>query len=101
AKVVYPNAVFMLGKMLNALMLDKLEQDLARIQRTNDLVLAGTRLYGPEFPRVIAEAIPGRERPYEYVEVVLIQPSQDLGEIAYDIIRRSRLAGYGGLIARW
>ena len=46
AKVIYPNAVFMLGKMLNALMLDKLEADLARIRRTNELVRAGTEIYG-------------------------------------------------------
>jgi NTE family protein len=35
ARAVYPNALFMLGKMFNALMLDKLEADLHRSRRTN------------------------------------------------------------------
>lgn len=102
AKVIYPNAVFMLGKMLNALMLDKLEADLARIKRTNELIRAGTEIYGPDFPAKIAEGISGRKRrPYREIQLVLIQPSQDLGEIAWDIIRRTELRKYSGVMARW
>lgn len=100
--VVYPNAMFMLGKMLNALMLDKLEADLARIERTNELVRAGTALYGPEFAQKIADQMSGRHtRPYVDMRVVLIRPSKDLGEIAFDVIRRTRLAKYKGVMARW
>jgi NTE family protein len=97
---VYPNAVFMLGKMLNALMLDKLEADLARIYRTNELIRAGTEIYGPEFAAKIAEGIHGRRgRPYKEIKLVMIQPSEDLGEIAYRIIRTTRLEKYGGMMA--
>jgi len=100
--IVYPNAVFMLGKMLNALMLDKLEADLARIRRTNELVEAGTRLYGPEFRHRLAEEMSGRmSRPYVKTQVVLIRPSRDLGEIAFDVIKRTRLKKYKGVVARW
>ena len=102
AKVIYPNAVFMLGKMLNALMLDKLEADLARIYRTNELIRAGTKIYGEEFAAKIAEGISGRRgRPYKEIKLVMIQPSQDLGEIAYRIIRNTKLEKYGGMMARW
>jgi NTE family protein len=102
ARVVYPNAVFMLGKMLNALMLDKLEADLARIHRTNEVLEAGTRAYGPGFSEVLARDVPGREgRPYRKIDVVLIQPSQDLGQLAWDVIRDSRLQSYSGVMARW
>jgi NTE family protein len=100
--VVYPNAVFMLGKMLNALMLDKLEADLARIRRTNELVEAGTRIWGPEFRQRLAEEMSGRRsRPYVKTQIVLIRPSRDLGEVAYDVIRRTRLKKYKGVMARW
>ncbi len=100
--VVYPNAVFMLGKMLNALMLDKLEADLARIRRTNELVEAGTRIWGPEFRERLAQEMSGRRsRPYVKTEIVLIRPSRDLGEVAYDVIRRTRLKKYKGVMARW
>ncbi len=102
AKVVYPNAVFMLGKMLNALMLDKLEADLARIYRTNELIRAGTEIYGPDFAAKIAQGISGRRgRPYKEIKLVMIHPSEDLGEIAFRIIRTTKLAKYGGMMARW
>jgi NTE family protein len=102
ARVVYPNAVFMLGKMLNALMLDKLEADLARIHRTNEVLEAGLAAFGPEFAKVLARDVPGREgRPYKKIDVVLIQPSQDLGQVAWDVIRGSRLKRYSGVMARW
>jgi len=102
ASLIYPNAVFMLGKMLNALLLDKLEADLARIERTNQLIRAGTEIYGPDFARKIAEGIRGREgRPYKEIELVLIQPSRDLGEIAHEHMQRTRLKQYTGMMARW
>jgi NTE family protein len=102
ARVIYPNAVFMLGKMLNALMLDKLEADLARIRRTNELIHAGTEIYGETFAEKIAEGITGRRgRPYKEIQLVMIQPSRDLGEIAFRIIKRTRLDSYGGVMARW
>lgn len=102
ARAVYPNAVFMLGKMLNALMLDKLEADLARIVRTNEVVEAGTRVYGPDFPERIASWITGRQsRPYEKVQVALVRPSRNLGEVAYECMRRTNLARHSGMMARW
>lgn len=102
AQMIYPNAVFMMGKMLNALLLDKLEADLARIERTNQLIRAGTEIYGPEFARKIAEGIRGRQgRPYKEVELVLVRPSRDLGEIAHEHMQKTRLEHYGGMMARW
>lgn len=101
-RVVYPNAMFMLGKMLNALMLDKLEADLGRIERTNELVRAGTAAYGPEFPQKMADAMSGRRsRPYVEMQVVLIRPSRDLGELAFEVIRRTMLKNHSGVMARW
>ncbi len=101
-KVIYPNAMFMLGKMLNALMLDKLEADLARIHRTNEFVRAGTAAYGPAFAQTMADAMSGRNsRPYTEIQVVLIRPSKDLGEVAFDSIRRTMLKNHKGVMARW
>ncbi len=101
-KIIYPNAMFMLGKMLNALMLDKLESDLARIKRTNELVAAGTRVYGPGFSQKMADEMSGRRsRPYVEIQVVLVRPSKDLGEVAFDVIRRTKLKNHKGVMARW
>lgn len=102
ARAVYPNAIFMLGKILNALMLDKLEADLGRIHRTNQLIEAGRALYGDDFNEKIGAAITGRAgRPYEKIDVELIQPSRNLGQLAYEVMRRTGLRRYSSVMARW
>jgi len=99
--IVYPNALFMLGKLLNALLLDKLHADLARIERTNALLAAGIAAYGPDFAERISAQIPGRVRPYKHIETVLVEPSRDIAEIAWDVIRETGLSRYTGVVARW
>lgn len=102
ANTIYPNAVFMAGKMLNALMLDKLEADLARIQRTNELMEIGSELYGEDFGNRIGSGIHSRDkRPYVKIRVALVQPSRNLGEVAYDAIQRTGLRRYRGVMAKW
>lgn len=102
ARTIFPNAVFMGGKLLDALMLDKLEADLRRIERLNEIIAAGQQLYGDDFGERIGSAIEGRQgRPYVPMEVLLIRPSQNLGEIAHEVIRRSNLSRYSGVMARW
>jgi NTE family protein len=101
-KTIFPNAVFMAGKLLDALMLDKLEADMRRIERLNEIIEAGTRMFGADFGQKLGSAIPGREgRSYEHMEMLLIRPSQNLGEIAHQVIRRTNLSRYSGVMARW
>ncbi|TPV96619.1 MAG: hypothetical protein B7733_03700 [Myxococcales bacterium FL481] len=97
---VFPNAVFMLGKMLNALMLDKIEADLERIEQTNRLVRAGLAAFGPDFAERLGAQM---ERPaiYREVQTVLIRPSQDLGTMAWEEAHKSGLSQYSGIAARW
>ena len=35
------------------------------------------------------------------MKVLLIRPSQNLGEIAYEIIRKTNLSRYSGVMSRW
>ena len=50
----------------------------------------------------LAEAIPGRKgRPYLPMDVLLIRPSQNLGEVAHQVIRKTNLRRYSGVMARW
>jgi len=94
--------MFMLGKMFNALMLDKLEADLHRIRRTNLMIEAGSRLFGDDYPSRLASAMTGEKaRPYIPVDVVQVRPSQDLGKMAFDCIQRTQLRHYEGVMARW
>lgn len=100
AQFLYPNALFLAGKLLNALMVDALEIDLERIERVNKMLEAGKRAFGPDFGARWGEAM-GRPQPYTKIHTVLIRPSQDLGKIATEVVRRNNLAHYDGLMARW
>jgi NTE family protein len=97
AETVYPNAFFLLGKLLNSLMLDKVEADLERIEQTNRALQAGAATYGPDFADRLSASI-GREDPWHEVETLVIQPSEDLGRIAWEVVRDTRLRGYDGIV---
>jgi NTE family protein len=100
AQFTYPNAMFLMGKMLNALMIDRVEADIERIERTNRLITAGTEAFGPEFQHKISEGL-GRERDYAEISHVMIRPSEDLGKIAADVVRATGLAKTSGVMARF
>jgi NTE family protein len=97
AETIYPNAFFMLGKLMNSLMLDKVETDLARIEQTNRMLEAGTAEFGPDFVERLSKAV-GRLAPWNAVETLMIQPSEDLGRIAWEVVRDTRLRGYEGIV---
>ncbi len=102
AEDAYPSAMFMLGKVLNVLLLEKVENDLERIHRMNQIVAAGTREFGPEFATRLATAMhKDKATPYAHVHTVLIRPSQDLGRIAFETVQRTGLSNYSGVVARW
>lgn len=42
-----------------------------------------------------------KSTPYSHVHTVLIRPSQDLGRVAFETVKRTGLARYSGVIARW
>jgi NTE family protein len=97
AETIYPNAFFMLGKLMNSLMLDKVETDLARIEQTNRMLEAGAAEFGPDFVERLSKAV-GRLEPWNAVETLMIQPSEDLGRIAWEVVRDTRLRGYEGIV---
>ena len=85
----FPGPLFLLGKALNALLLDRVDNDLDRLERINSLLLAGTRRYGSEFLANINEELgypPGelRTRP---LSAVLIRSSVDIGAMAGAYVR--------------
>ncbi|MEQ1570080.1 MAG: patatin-like phospholipase family protein, partial [Myxococcota bacterium] len=78
------NAVFLLGKLLNALLLDPVEVDLYDARRMNALIRWGTEQFGPAFAAGIEQQFGYRE-----AEIVFHTPSVDLGALAADIYRAS------------
>ncbi|MCA9689531.1 MAG: patatin-like phospholipase family protein, partial [Myxococcales bacterium] len=102
ARDLFPSALFMLGKVLNVLLLEQVEHDLDRIHRVNQFISAGEAEYGPEFPLRIAKRMnPETQRPYRQIHTLLIRPSVDLGEIAWSVVRGGGLSKRPGIAARW
>jgi NTE family protein len=89
-----PGAPFMLGKVLNAFLLDHIDVDIELLTRINSVIVDGTRAYGPEFVDALsaqARARSGQE--YRYVHCLRIRPSEDLGRLASEHLQRGRLRG--------
>lgn len=90
----YPGGFFLLGKMMNALLLDQLDSDLQNLDVINKILETGERVYGMEFLRHLADAVtPVRGVPYQRVKALVLRPSRDLGAIAARHAERVRLGG--------
>jgi len=92
----FPGAAFLVGKVLDAFLLDHIDYDLDRLRRFNALIQA-VRTLGTEDGRRFDEVVTKmRGAPYRIVEEFMIRPSADLGEIAGRIARTGRFKGSGG-----
>ncbi len=97
----YPSAWFLLGKALNALLLDHTEYDLDRLHRMNAIFDGGIRAYGESFVEQINNVLmPLRGQGIRLVRDLLIRPSRDIGALAATHARRPRLAEIGGVMGR-
>ena len=83
----YPKPLFLLGKALNSLMLDPTEYDLQRMERINVILEAGQEAYGEGFHHALAAQV-GIGAPLRKMEAVHIQPSEDIGAMAWRLIDR-------------
>jgi NTE family protein len=101
----YPDPLFVLGKAMNALLLDRIENDIDRLVRLNVLLEAGTRRWGPGFTGAINEELGrlgvGGVRP---LEVVYVRASRDIGVMAAEYARSpaftNRVRGLMGRVVR-
>jgi NTE family protein len=96
----YPKPLFMVGKALNALLLDHTEYDLDRMQRLNHILEAGEHAFGARFQEVMnRELIRLRGAPLRRIEAVHIRPSEDIGMMAAEFAKKG-LANVQGAVAR-
>ena len=93
-----PSALFMLGKVLNVLLLEQVEHDLQRIERINMLLRAGEEEFGPAFAERLSTRMGARR--YDPIHTLLIRPSEDLGKIAWEVVNQGKLREHKGLAAR-
>ena len=84
----YGNPLFLFGKVLNALLLDHIDNDIAHMRMLNDVVRRVRDVGGPELlARVSEAAIAERGRPLRIVRETVVRPSQDLGLLAGETLR--------------
>lgn len=80
----HPNHAFVLGKVLDALLLDPLDYDLAVLERINAILKHGKQAFGREsFLGELNEVLMShRGQGYRIVDPLLVRPSRDLGSVA-------------------
>jgi len=95
-----PGAAFLLGKILNAFLLDHIQSDFEILRRVNHLIEAGEAAFGDDFVAKINAAALARGRfPYRHVESLVVRPSEDIGRLAATHVRSGGLRA-GPLLAR-
>ncbi len=88
---VYPSSIFLLGKVLNALLLDSVDYDLQVLERINRLWATleqtlDTQAFR-EVQQVLAET---RESPYRRLQTLVFRPSEDISHLASERAHRLR-----------
>jgi NTE family protein len=93
----FPGAAFLVGKVLNAFLLDHIDYDLDRLRRFNAVIeavrAADSQVDHKRFDEVVTKM---RGAPYRTIGEYMIRPSADLGEVAAQIARTGNFKGSGG-----
>lgn len=96
-----PGLPFLLGKILNAFLLDHIDTDLQLLGRINDVLADGENAFGPTFRDAMsAEAVRRGALPYRNVRAVAIRPSEDIGKLASAFVRRGKFKGGNPILTR-
>ncbi len=79
-----PSVLTLVGKALNALLLDRLDSDIDRLNRINSVLGAGRACYGDGFVDTINREL---RAPVRELRAVLVRASEDIGRLAADFVR--------------
>ena len=94
--------VFLLAKVVNALMLDRVDYDLIRLDHFNRLLSQGERAFGSTFVDRLNQVLsPLRNGHYRHVPYLAIRPSVDLGCLAASYIKDHKLRTNSPMMARF
>ncbi len=85
-----PGAAFLLGKIMNAFLLDHLNADLDELDRINRNIEAGIAAFGPTYlDKINAERSKRGEPSRRIVRALAVKPSKDIGRMAGEYLRRN------------
>ena len=98
----YPGLVFLAGKLLNALLLDRVAYDLHVLKRFNALIRTLHDTLTPsELARVDSVIAETRGVPYRIVEPLVFAPTEDIGVLAGERVRSLLGESGTGRALRW
>jgi NTE family protein len=87
-------AAALLGKVLNAFLLDHVVNDLDVLARINGMLADGISAYGDDFLTRVSEAATERGgEHYRPVHCLAMRPSEDIGKLAAEHVERGQLRG--------
>ena len=87
-----PSLTFLLGKIMNALLLDHLDSDLGFVNLLNDILQSGKSGFGPEFvPRLNEAAAMRGGHQFRPIETLVIRPTEGIGQLAAEHLRAGKL----------
>jgi len=86
-----PGASFLIGKALDALMLDHIEHDVERMQLINEILADATEAVGPDFLERLNASSAKRSRPQRrFIRTSVLHPSLDIGLLAAEHLSTHR-----------
>ncbi len=98
----YPDPVFLIGKVFNALLLDPIDYDLQMLDRFNALVgVIDESLEPHEKRRVDRVLTEKRGAPYRQLDTLVFRPDDDLGRVAGQYLRDHKVIPQIGRGASW
>ncbi|MGZ3477477.1 MAG: patatin-like phospholipase family protein, partial [Polyangiales bacterium] len=90
----------LLGKVLNAFLLDHVVNDLDVLARINAMIEDGTRAFGDDFTERLSSIARARGgESYRPVNCLALKPTEDIGRIASDHVARGKFQG-SAMVAR-
>jgi NTE family protein len=96
ARTAITHPAFLLGKMLNVLILDQIEHELRRVDTINTILEAATDAMGGGCIDSINQAMQAKRGiTYHKVETVVVRPSRDIGAIAAESHRNTSFRSRG------
>jgi NTE family protein len=95
---VITQPAFLIGKVLDALILDQLDVEIQRLRVVNALLEQGVAIYGDDFVENVSGAVRAqRGAGYRIVDTAVVRPGEDIGRVAAACYRKHGGGALGAL----
>jgi NTE family protein len=96
---VLPSPITLLGKVFNALLLDRIDNDINRLERINNMLEAGQRRYGENFVEELNQEMGlSAKKSLRPLSTMMIRSSVDIGRLCGDFVHSKAFEGRVGFV---